>query len=380
MGRNSGLEQSFTQYCARRGSLNAVNCESVTFPVSYLCLLKPVHAPKAVTDQIYDHQNSNAMKIYLDEEIRFDTQTTFLDRPSDEIVRQLARSMTLTVDPNAPTTLSPELSKQLVNNKRVLQLQRRNNDLTQILKKKYKLVRLASRNDPLYQRKKQINASLQRAKSRLRNRMLEKARKDHFRYADLAVFEAQFDADGVSSVPESDQNVKQTELPHYDVLERAEIVRLTCIPSDELPFQKKHAQRLETLMTRMSLCNRQETRVSTRSRPMSKNPTTPPKKTAETSKNELSQLNPAEEFPLTCKPTQCIFCLNNESKSHAERNFEYARPNKMMNHVEKHLQNYEPSESIPCSHPKCRAEAVILSDVKVFKNHTTIIHEIFLRV
>ena len=51
--------------------------------------------------------------------------------------------MTLTVDPNAPTKLSPELSKQVANSKRVLQLSRESKELTEKLKDKYTAVRRA---------------------------------------------------------------------------------------------------------------------------------------------------------------------------------------------------------------------------------------------
>ena len=355
-------------------------CQS-TSSVFPLCLRNTVHAPQAVKDQIYDHQESdkasNATKYYLNEEIRFDTQAAFLDRPFNEIVRQLARNMTLTVDLNASITLSPELSEQVANNKRVLQLQRRNTDLIQRLRKKYKIVRLACQDDSLYQRKQQVNANLQRTKSNLRNRMLEKARKDHFRNAGLAVFEAQFGADGVSSISGSDKNVEQIDSSQYDVLERAEIVRLTCVPNEGLLYSEKHTRRLETLIARMRLCNRKKTRSFAQSRSQ-KTSRISLNASAETSEDELSR-SKLDDFPLICKSTHCIFCLGNESKSYTGRSFEYARPSKTMDHVEKHLQGYGSSNSIPCPHSKCRAEVLVLSDIKVFKNHVATVHGVVLR-
>lgn len=124
LGRNSGLENSFTQYCARRGLVNAVNSKSILllYPSTFSrCADADTwrstdKAPSSVRDQIFDHQ-SNTVRYYLDREVRFNTQAAFLGRPSDEIVQKLARLMTLTVDPNAPTKLSPELSKKLSNSK-----------------------------------------------------------------------------------------------------------------------------------------------------------------------------------------------------------------------------------------------------------------------
>ena len=121
-------------------------------------------APSSVRDQIFDHQ-SNTVRYYLDREVRFNTIAAFLGRPSDDVVQKLARLMTLTVDPNAPTKLSPELSKQVANSKRVVQLSRESKALTTKLRRKYGFVRHAPPNDPLLLAKKQVNATLHREKN-----------------------------------------------------------------------------------------------------------------------------------------------------------------------------------------------------------------------
>ena len=317
LGRNSGLEQSFTQYCARRGLVNAINSKSVLLPwwssasrASMLILgISVSKAPSSVRDQIFDHQ-SNAVRYYLDREVRFNTQAAFLGRPSDDVVQKLARLMTLTVDPNAPNKLSEELSKKLANSKRVVQLGRTSKALTVKLKKKYQVLRLAPPNDPWLKAKKQVDAALHREKTNRRNRMLEKARKKHFRNADTATLEAQF-ADSSLAAPDDD-DVKLPAPLQYDIPERGEIVRLTCEPIGDLTDHEKHAWRIEALRARVALCSRQESR---RSRPRS----TPPSResmTAPKTSSEDSEENTKELFPLVCKPTQCIFCLGNERQSY----------------------------------------------------------------
>lgn len=104
-----------------------------------VCTILADQAPSSVRDQIFDHQ-SNTVRYYLDREVRFNTIAAFLGRPSNGIVQKLARLMTLTVDPNAPTTLSPELSKKVALGWRVLQLSRENKELTRKLKRKYDVV------------------------------------------------------------------------------------------------------------------------------------------------------------------------------------------------------------------------------------------------
>lgn len=377
LGRNSGLEQSFTQYCARRWLVNAVNSKFLLLPyfanagVNYG--ITADKAPSSVRDQIFDHQ-SNAVCYYLDREIRFNTQAAFLGRPSDEVVQKLARLITLTVDTNAPNTLSRELSKKLANNKRVVQLGRRSKDLTEKLREKYRLVRLAPLNDPLLEAKKQVDAALHREKTNRRKRMLEKARKRHFTNADTATLESQFTG---STVAASGEEVKSAVPLQYDIPERSDIVRLTCEPMGDLTDHEKHIWRIEALRARIALCSRQESRGRRRPRfaYQSSGLMTPPEGSPEVLEEDATN-----RFPLVCKPTQRIFCLGNEHKSDQGRTFEYARPNKMMDEVERHLKRFAPSDPIMCPHPTCRAAGLVLPGVTSFKNHTATVHKIFLRV
>ena len=152
--------------------------------------------------------------------------------------------MTLTVDPNAPTKLSLELSHKVANSKRLLQLSRESKALTEKIKWKYSIVRHAPPHDPLVKTKKQVDAALPREKNNRRNRLLEKARKRHFRNADISILDAQF-ADSYATV--SDEDVKPAAPRQYDIAGRCEIVRLTCEPVINLTDHKKHTQRLDTI-------------------------------------------------------------------------------------------------------------------------------------
>ena len=309
------------------------------------------------------------MRYYLDREVRFNTIAAFLGRPSDDVIQKLARLMTLSVDPNAPTKLSPEMSAKVANSKRVIQLTRESKELTEKIRDRYGFVRHTPANDPLRQAKKKVEAALHREKNNRRNRLLEKARKRHFRNADTNIIETQF-AD--SSMTTSDENVKPPAPLQYDIAERGDIVRLTCEPTTDLTDHGKHVRRLETLQARVALCHRQETRHRARLEVTDA--------TAESMKSpvELKE-NIQCGFPLICKPTQCLFCLGNEHKSYLGRMFEYAKPHQMMNEVERHLKSFDSTDEVPCPHPQCKAAGLVLSSVMRFKHHTATVHKIFLR-
>ncbi|KAL9131373.1 MAG: hypothetical protein Q9217_000700 [Psora testacea] len=156
------------------------------------------------------------------------------NRPSDKVVQKLARLMILTVDPNAPTKLSPKLSKKLATSKRVIQLSRKSKAFTQKLRKKYHVVLYAPPHDPWFKAKKQVDAALHRKRNNRRNRMLEKACKRYFQIADTSILEAQF-AD--SSLTASDKDVK----PPAPIPERSNIVRLTYKPIVNMTDHEKYA-------------------------------------------------------------------------------------------------------------------------------------------
>ena len=70
--RNSGLVQSFTQYCARRGIVNAVNSKSGFLPLHsssrvsmLICSISTDQALSSVSNQIFNDQ-SNTVRYYLD--------------------------------------------------------------------------------------------------------------------------------------------------------------------------------------------------------------------------------------------------------------------------------------------------------------------------
>lgn len=100
---------------------------------------------------------------------------------------------------------------------------------------------------------------------------------------------------------------------------------------------------------------------------------TAPKTSPENSEEDMK-----DHCPLVCKPTHCIFCLGDQDKSYEARTFEYSRRNKMMDEVERHLKTFASDDPIPCPHPKCKANRLVLPDVRVFKSHTAKVHKISL--
>ena len=328
-------------------------------------------APASVRDQIFDHApGTNTVNYYLDQEVRFDTQACFLGRPSNEVIQKTARLASLTADTTAPTGLTAEQRQALKEHHTVARYHRKSRELTKkIHDAGYKKITHA-KGTPLHDEKKKIDRQLNNVKTQLRNHMIAKARKRHFRNADTMAFEAHFAANA-PDIPPRPTPCEPT--IHYCLPERAVVVQLTCQQLEGLSDRRKLSIRIRAIEARTALCRRQEARRHRRPRPS-------PKQQSPHSDVKISEpLSAPDWSQKVCLPTQCIFCLGNERKPDAERHFEYSTVNKMMNEVERHLSIYSSNDQVPCPHPKCRQEGLVLQNVEVFKSHTVLVHEIKLR-
>ena len=92
-------------------------------------MLSTDSAPASVRDQIFENKQG-AVGYYLDQEIRFNTESCYLGKPSNEVVKKMARLASLTADANAPRELSSEQNAKSIQNPQVIQLGQRNKALT----------------------------------------------------------------------------------------------------------------------------------------------------------------------------------------------------------------------------------------------------------
>ena len=200
--------------------------------------------------------------------------------------------------------------------------------------------------------------------------MIKKARKRHFQKADTIAFDSQFCAFRVAQT--SSWKIHHAKSIKYHLLEWAAVIHLTFPPTNGLTEQEKLTQQIRVIEARAALCCWQESRCCRQSQSHIK------QDKLDTSSEDSTESR-KDHFPLVCKLTQCIFCLGNEHRPYAERVYEYAKPNKMMNEVKKHLANYSPKNQVPCPHPQCKAAVLVLSSVMAFKAHTAKMHQIYLR-
>ena len=207
---------------------------------------------------------------------------------------------------------------------------------------------------------------MNRARTALREKLRNNARKRHFRHADTDEFNRQFGNGSAGELPKPGPPSP----PVYQVEERATVVRLTCGPVVDLTADAEHTRRLACIRAWIQLQDRQESPRRGR-RALRENY----ERAA-----DVPAPNEGKRIPIEGKPKQCIHCLGNESKSYAERTFEYSRRNKMWDHVEKeYLQYFASNDDVPCPHHVCKADRFVLPGVMAFKRHCVDHHKISLR-
>ena len=302
--------------------------------------------------------------------MRFDTKSCYLGRPSNEAIQRMARLASLTADASAPTELSPEQKVKVAAHPKVVKLGQRNQALTErIHRAGYRSVNDAQ-GTSLFKRKKRAEARLNAAKKRLRVDMIAQARKRHFRKADTIAFDTQFSAEKVPYA--SARDTSRAEPFTYNIPERAEVVRLVCSPEEGLTDRQRFRRRIEAIEARTALCHRRE--AQRRGRPKATIKQEEPNEAVNDSCRDAKDVDPR-----ICLPTQCLFCLGDESLPYHHRTYEYAKPHQMMNEAVKHLKRFASGDEVPCPHPICKAAELVLPSVMVFKNHAATVHKISLR-
>jgi hypothetical protein len=83
--------------------------------------------------------------------------------------------------------------------------------------------------------------------------------------------------------------------------------------------------------------------------------------------------NLSETFFVECKATQCIFCLDNEELSAADRLKTFASRGDLKKHFHrKHLRHHPNHQPIACPHPRCD---VTLNGTRHLQNHAEVVHK-----
>lgn len=230
-------------------------------------------------------------------------------------------------------------------------------------RKTYTTLRRAKETE-LYAQLDTLDVTIRQAQQKHRRIAKEKHRKHYFRNSHTKKIERQLNG----SASQRDEHIEPI-APHQ-VEERSQVESLLCQSATEDTPKEGLQRRLDLISNMTKLCACREIRRQ-------------PKKiiriVLRISRKEEKCPDP-EPFLFVCKPTQCPFCIRNESIAYLERTFTYCRPVKMMHHVERsHLTLIKADEAVLCRHPICKLKPVILKHIQHYKSHVHNVHGITLR-
>ncbi|EGC45023.1 conserved hypothetical protein [Histoplasma capsulatum var. duboisii H88] len=338
-------------------------------------------APSSVRDQVADHE-SNAVRYYLDTIIRFDLEAAAMGLPSNEVVQTAAHSLLLTVDEAASTELSDEQKSAIRNNPLIQALTKKNQRLTKrILAMGFPSVSAAEGKTPLYRRKMHVSSRLNSAKEYLRSKLLEQARKRHFRNADTDRFNQHiYSGDAELSTVTS---LQPPPPPHLQIPERREIVKLMCSCILEMTEEERFKRRCESITAMVRLQRRREAQRRGRHKKQQSQPKPNPA--------TISVVVQVEgPVPEKLDDIQCPFCVCDTSLPWEERmkvwvakKGEHKYRNKLWNHIKvtihrEELEAYSSGQRL-CGICRERGIKFIPSNIMEFKNHTLRVHGVPLR-
>ena len=282
----------------------------------------------------------------------------------------MARQVTLTAAPDAPMELTQSQSKRITQHPKIMALKRKDSQLTTQLRNAGFASVEAAKGTPLYGEKIKARNTYRNAKGRFERQLLNQARAAWFRTADTVAFENQFSEAPVDDMPQT------RVIQKYSLKERATIV--TIIHQHDFKSQSDDEEmfhrRLNMIQTLAAICQKQDTRLEVAQQ--STESLLDPKLLWP---DDCQELDKKHEFPMICKPTQCVWCLGDTRKTYEARKFEYSRANKMLDEADRHLRPYASDDEVPCPHPICQEADKVLSNKIHFKSHLARDHKIYLR-
>jgi hypothetical protein len=313
---------------------------------------------------------------YINNTVRFNVQDAFLESDiSDDGLTRAFTHMSIRCNPGAPKEVPNGVMEGLfAADPEIADLERRFKALATEIKWKHKFIKRAPEGKRTEH--EDLRKQLANAKKSLRTEIEEAYRKDYFFQIHNEMMKRQLQRHlDKTTVEEETEDAKDIEpIVEHQLEERTRLQQVLCDLSKDLSPQAIVSRKVIAINLMIALASRQELQTrKPRSVPASKDLIM-----KESPASEPSQ--PADEFPVVCKKTQCIVCIGNERLSYEQRTRTFRRVAHMWDHVEDiHLRYISADAGIICHHPVCKAQGLVLDNVERFKNHVARVHEVALR-
>ncbi|KAK1973409.1 FluG domain-containing protein [Colletotrichum cereale] len=317
---DAGFEKAWTPKFARRGAANAANG----------------NASDAVRDQMMRHDPKFATfhGAYLNENVQFDLQNTFLEEQTEDQMYKVFAHVSLTRDPRATRDMVPkQVWENLPPDPEITELQHRR----QKLKTGHYRVH-----------GKQHEAEIRRLTAEIRTKQDQRDKKVVKEYREYYFYNRPtWDIERQAAHGEQEEEYAEPVID-LQIAERARLAQIFRNQPADCSHNRLMELWIEAINVMVLLCDKRETsrkdRIRTRPR---HDPTI---------EQELHQ---PRSFPLLLDANQCPDCIGDERLPFEERTFKYCRPTVRNDHFDnQHLVEREHAiqrgDLIRCNHPGCQ--------------------------
>lgn len=311
---------------------------------------------------------------YNNEHVRFNVQDAYLNGEiSEDGLTRAFTHMSIRCNPGAPKEVPKDMMRQLLAAAPdIVELQEQVKDSSMQLRQVYGCINRA----PAYRQNehKELCDERKNAIKSFKTEMNNAYRKDYFYQVHNVMMKRQLQR---NLDMRDDAIAEDSEPPiEHQLTERMRVQQLLCDLKKDLSLQEIVSRKILAIDAQTALASRQE--------PQTRKPKPAPagedlvKKEPSPSAASPDPFPQLDEFPLVMGKTQCIFCIGNERYTYDKRARAFKRVSHMWDHVENlHLKHLD--QQIPCDHPVCKAQGVVLNSVMLFKSHVARVHKVELR-
>ena len=311
---------------------------------------------------------------YLSRMIRYDTQAAYRGTASRGDLIVASHRMSRMIDPRRPHGPSPQQLQHLRQDARIQELRERQQYLYGQIREKFYYIYRAE-GQPIYDEYQQVKRDIDRL-------LKEKGR------ALKAQLQADYDAtapmqDMLAQIAVNDAVLSPVQpLPapvKYAFEERARIAQAFFDPPPSAKCDENLDRQITIVDDLVSLCTRRERRPR-KPRQSWEDDTATSSSDGSTDVEIKSECSNSEvplgcQFPIQCRPFQCLHCIGDATLPLLERQHTFGSKHSLQRHFNRH-HRFQPGQNCPFPNDECAQLA--LESLMRFKNHAAGVHGIFM--
>jgi len=309
---------------------------------------------------------------YLSRMIRYDTQAAYRGTVSRGDLIVASHRMSRMIDPRRPRGPSLQQLQHLRQDTGIQELRKHQQDLYDQIRDQFRYIYRAE-GQPIYDEYQQVKRDIDRILKEKRRALKAQLQADYDTAAPMQDMIAQLAVNEAILSP-----VQPCPAPvEYAFEERARIAQAFFDPPSSAKCDGNLDRQISIVDDLVSLCNRQERRPR-KPRQSWEDDTATNSSDDSTEVDIKSECSDSDspvgcQFPLPCRPFQCLHCIGDVTLPLHERQHVFGSKYSLQRHFDRHHQ-FQPGQNCPFPNDECAQLA--FKSLMLFKNHAAGVHGI----